>query len=104
MEIGVAIDVPYNGDQRLRIHERFKRNIDEFKLTFARNHDAVQSLLYQRTISANAQLAAKHHVESVRPGTAGFVSELQPDNAALFTGLLFELIGNVARQAAVQIN
>ncbi len=55
-------------------------------------------------IGADAELAAEHDVEGMRLGTAGFVAELQTDDAALLAGLLFVFVGHEPGKAAVQIH
>src|SRR4051794_21703991 len=78
VEVGSGLDEADDGDEGLRVDQGVERHVVEAELARARDHHAVQALLDQGAVGADAELAAEDDVERGGEGASGLVAELQP--------------------------
>src|SRR6185436_4610727 len=70
VEVAVGLDVANFGDERFGIDEFVEGNEVELELADDRDHHAIETILNESAVGTDAQLAAEHHVERLRPGAA----------------------------------
>ena len=103
VEVAAGLDVADHRDQRGRIDQLVERHVVQVQLAGDRDHHAVEPLFDQRPIGADAELAAEHDVEGLRPGAAAFVAELQAGDLPLLAGLLGVFLGDQVGEEAAEV-
>src|SRR5580700_5941648 len=78
VEVALAPDEADLGLERHGVDEIREGDVAEIELAGDADHVAVEPLLGEGVVRAEAELAAEHHVERVRRRAARLVAELHP--------------------------
>lgn len=94
MKIAFRTNKADDGDECLRVYQLLEGNIVQVELSGDGDHHTIQPLFMQSPVGPHAKLASQHHVESMWPGTATFVTQLNAGAFASDASLFFEFCGN----------
>ena len=97
MEIAARFDESDFGDQRVGVDQGFEGHEADIELAADGDHDTVELLLDQCSVSTHTDLRAEHDVEGSRNTASGLVSHLKAIDLASFPGLGFVGLGKILR-------
>src|SRR5690348_339611 len=102
--VAAAGDEPHLRLEGLRVDQLLERHVAQVELALDADHVAVEALLDERAIRADAELAAEHDVERVGRRAPRLVAELEAGRLLLALGAVLVALHHAHRDQLAEVD